>query len=279
MAGPRCEPMNLGRWRHVSASVIGTSHQKTGGVCQDSNACRVFPDSPDGDVLLAVVADGAGSAKQAGAGSAMACQSIVESASQFLARRRLDRITRKAVENWIRAFQQEISIAASAQSLRPRDYACTLLAALIGHQHAVFFQIGDGSIVVSDVEEHSYGHVFWPERGEYENATFFATDRKFAANLRFESVRRKVVELAMFSDGLQRLALDFQKSMPHEPFFRGIFPPVRKASPENAGRLAEGLSNFLGSPRVNQRTDDDKTLILATRLEEVKAEPECAHAK
>ena len=279
MAGPLYEPMNLGSWRHVAASVIGTSHQRTGGVCQDSNACRVVAGSPDGDVLLAVVADGAGSAKQAEAGSAMACQSITESAARYLTGRRLNRITRKTVERWIRNFQQEISSAAGAMELKPRDYACTLLAALVGQFHAVFFQIGDGSIVVSDAEERSYGHVFWPERGEYENATFFATDHRLAANLQFESVRRNVVELAMFSDGLQRLALDFQKVMPHEPFFRGIFPPVRKASPETAGQLAECLSSFLSSARVNQRTDDDKTLLLATRLDESQPASECAHAK
>ena len=250
-----------------------------GGSCQDSNACIVFPHSPDGDVLLAVVADGAGSASQAEAGSALACRSITASARRFLSRRRLARITQRTVERWIGNFQQEALNAASALGLKPRDYACTLLAALVGRHHAVFFQIGDGSIVVSDAEEHRYGHVFWPERGEYENATFFATDKRFSDNLRFESVRRSVVELAIFSDGLQRLALDFQKTMPHEPFFRGIFPPVRKSSPENAPQLTQCLSEFLGSARVNQRTDDDKTLILATRLDESRPATECAHAK
>lgn len=263
----------------MAASVIGTSHQRMGGSCQDSNACIVFPHSPDGDVLLAVVADGAGSAKQAEAGSALACQSITASARRFLSRRRLARITQRTVQRWIGNFQQEVLNAASSLGLQPRDYACTLLAALVGQHHAVFFQIGDGSIVVSDAEEHSYGHVFWPDRGEYENATFFATDKRFAANLRFESVRRNVVEVAIFSDGLQRLTLDFQKTMPHQPFFRGIFPPVRKSSPENAPQLTECLSEFLGSARVNQRTDDDKTLILATRLDESKPATECAHAK
>jgi hypothetical protein len=271
--------MNVGPWRHVAASVIGTSHQRTGGSCQDANACVVLHNLPDGDVLMAVVADGAGSAKRSEAGSMMACQSITKSARRFLCRRQLHRITRKTVENWIRTFQRQVSSAASAQSLGPRDYACTLLVALVGRRHAVFFQIGDGSIVVCDSEDRSYGHVFWPERGEYENATFFATDGKFADNLRFESVRRNVVELAMFSDGLQRLALDFQKTMPYEPFFRGVFPPVRKSSPQNAVQLSEGLGNFLASARVNQRTDDDKTLILATRLEEFAPSSVCAHAK
>jgi len=271
--------MNLGRWRQVAASVIGTSHQRMGGSCQDSNACIVFPDSLDGDVLLAVVADGAGSAKQAEAGSALACQCITKSARRFLSRRRLDRITQRTVERWIRNFQHEVLNTASPLGLRPRDYACTLLAALIGQHHAVFFQIGDGCIVVFDSEESSYSHVFWPQRGEYENATFFATDRRFVAKLKFESVSRSVVELAIFSDGLQRLALDFQRAVPHEPFFRGIFPPVRKSSPENAGQLTECLSNFLGSARVNQRTDDDKTLVLATRIGGLDQASECTHAK
>ncbi|SRR5579871_508870 len=279
MVGRPFKPMKLGPWRHVAASVIGASHQRLGGVCQDANACIVVSNPLHGDVLLAVVADGAGSATQAEVGASMACQSITESAARFLACRRLGRITRTTVENWIRAFQQGVSSTASASSLKPRDYACTLLAALVGQNQAVFFQIGDGSIVVADAEEQSYGHVFWPDRGEYENATFFATDRKFATYLRFESVCRNVVELAMFSDGLQRLALDFQKLMPHEPFFRGMFPPIRKASIENSGDLAQGLNNFLGSPRINQRTDDDKTLILATRLCEHEPAQECAHAE
>lgn len=271
--------MNVGPWRHVSASVIGTSHERVGGVCQDSNTCVVLPNLPDGDVLLAVVADGAGSARQAETGSTVACRSIRDSAALFLATGRLSHITKETVQEWVTAFQQEIADAASELNLTLRDYACTLLASIVGMDQAVFFQIGDGSIVVADSEEQSYGHVFWPERGEYENATFFATDVEFANNLQFENVPRNVVEVAMFSDGLQRLALDFAKSMPHEPFFRGLFPTVRRMPAETTDQLTQSLSNFLGSSRVNERTDDDKTLVLATRLCETNAATEYAHSK
>ena len=262
--------MSLGPWRHVSASVIGSSHQRVGGVCQDSNVCTVIPSPLDGDVLIAVVSDGAGSATQAQAGSAMACRIISDSAAQFLASARIEEITREKVEEWIQAFQKLVDERALADGSTSREYACTLLSSIVGAEAAVFFQIGDGSIVVSDSEESIHGHVFWPERGEYENTTFFATEPSFTANLQFENVRRRVVELAMFSDGLQRLALDFAKVMPHEPFFRGLFPSVRATrSDGDAGKLNQFLTDFLSSPRINERTDDDKTLILATRVQEV----------
>lgn len=239
---------------------------------------------PDGDVLLAIVADGAGSAKQAEIGSALACRCIRRSVASFLEESYLDQVTRRTVGKWVHAFQREIAAIASDSGLRVRDYACTLLAAMVGETRAVFFQVGDGSIVAADAEEGTYGHIFWPERGEYENATFFATDRRFAANLQFASVRRNIVEVAMFSDGLQRLALDFRKTMPHEPFFRGVFPAVRTMTAESTEQLNQALGSFLSSPRINARTDDDKTLILASRVVERKvletnAVSEYAHSK
>ena len=264
--------MNLGRWRHVSASVIGSSHQRTGGVCQDSNVCTLLAGASDGEVLVGVVADGAGSASQSATGSAIACRFISDAAVQFLATARVEELTKPKVEEWICAFQKAVDEQAAKDGFAPRDYACTLLGSLVGAETAAFFQIGDGSIVVADSEELSHNHVFWPDHGEYENTTFFATEPEFGSNLKFENVRRNVVELAMFSDGLQRLALDFAKNIPFEPFFRGLFPSIRSMQADDGEKLSQSLIDFLGSPRVNERTDDDKTLILATRVQGSAAE-------
>ena len=76
----------------------------------------------------------------------------------------------------------------------------------------------------------------------------------------------------MFSDGLQRLALDFAKTIPFEPFFQGLFPSVRAMSADDGEKLTQSLTDFLNSPRINERTDDDKTLILATRVQGVSAQ-------
>jgi hypothetical protein len=44
-----------------------------------------------------------------------------------------------------------------------------------------------------------------------------------------------------------------------------MFVPVRSAPPGECGALSSALATFLCSPRVRARTDDDTTLILATR--------------
>jgi hypothetical protein len=71
---------------------------------------------------------------------------------------------------------------------------------------------------------------------------------------------------------LQRLALHYEGRTAHAPFFRPMFAPVRAADPGRAETLSTQLAAFLGSQPVNARTDDDKTLVLATRREPLPAE-------
>jgi hypothetical protein len=60
--------------------------------------------------------------------------------------------------------------------------------------------------------------------------------------------------------------LDFAEKRPHAPFFNGIIRPVEQSqSPGSDRQLASALSRYLDSPAVNERTDDDKSLILASR--------------
>ena len=51
-------------WRVAHASVIGTSHEKTGLPCQDAGCCRMATDPEGRHVLLAVACDRAGSASR-----------------------------------------------------------------------------------------------------------------------------------------------------------------------------------------------------------------------
>ena len=105
--------------------------------------------------------------------------------------------------------------------------------------------------------------MFWPEAGEYANATNFVTDLAFEAAVQFRSFAERVEELALFSDGLQRLALDYGTRTGHPGFFAPLFRQLRAAADPAA--VAGPFRAFLNSPAINRRTDDDKTLILATR--------------
>ncbi|MBW2844613.1 hypothetical protein KX245_21670, partial [Escherichia coli] len=47
---------------------------------------------------------------------------------------------------------------------------------------------------------------------------------------------------------------------PHVPFFTPFFNGLASATQEQLDLLPELLKQFLSSPAVNERTDDDKTL-------------------
>ena len=72
----------------------------------------------------------------------------------------------------------------------------------------------------------------------------------------------------MFTDGIERLVLDLQEKSAHAPFFRTLFGWLVKMQPAQVGEeisKSEVLDRYLGSKSINDRTDDDKTLILASR--------------
>jgi hypothetical protein len=128
-------------------------------------------------------------------------------------------------------------------------------------------QIGDGVIVVSDIS-NEWSWVFWPQRGEYVNTTNFLTDADVLHRLEIESFPGVVTDIALMSDGLEPLALNYASKIAHEPFFYGMFLPLLKAKGEAGTKaLSVSLERFLSSERIGSQTDDDVSLILATRRE------------
>src|SRR5262249_38182236 len=138
---------------------------------------------------------------------------------------------------------------------------CTLLTAVVSKDAAVFSQIGDGAIVLAEAD--GYQPVFWPQMGEYASTTFFLTAPDFAERMAFRIIESTVDELSLFTDGLQSLALHYASRNAHAPFFAPLFEGLRKASEIES--LEGPLHRFLTSQSVIDRTDDDKTLVLASR--------------
>ena len=266
--------MNMGGWRYVAASVIGTSHEKTGGTCQDANDCQIYALPAGETVLAAAVADGAGSAGCGGEGAAITCRALLGQMVEHLdSGKSVEQVTGDTVKFWITTIQNLLEAEARAVSRERRDFACTILGLLVGESCAACLQVGDGAIVLADSEEHVYGHVFWPDRGEYANTTHFVTEDDAIEHLQFASINRGVVEAALLTDGLQTMALNYQQRTAHEPFFKGLFAPLRTAEEGCSRELSEALAAFLSSPRVNEKTDDDKTLVLASRSDSGLATP------
>jgi hypothetical protein len=131
--------------------------------------------------------------------------------------------------------------------------------AILGPTSSCFFQIGDGAMIVG--HDGVYGVVFWPQSGEFANSTNFITSNEYRDRLEFRNVKTRFTDAALFTDGLERLALRFDSQIPHVPFFNPLFQALRGS--DDVARLNEGLRGFLSSPSVQNRSDDDKTLILA----------------
>lgn len=238
-------------WKIVFGSVQGTSHVQSGLPCQDYCDRSVV-----GTTLIAACADGAGSAELSQLGSKAAVDRFLQVASGDRAP------TRQQVEAWVAAAREHLILQAGANSTTPRQLACTFLAALVGDDWAAFAQLGDGLIVFDG--PNGYDFAFWPENGEYVNTTRFLTEDDYQHHLRIEILERTVSELAVLTDGLQMLALDMAGAKVHDRFFTPLFKALRNGPNEAA--LQTSLLEFMGSKRVNERTDDDKTLLLATRI-------------
>jgi len=246
-------------WRFAAARAIGTSHLKVSLPCQDRLVCELLPNGS----LVAAVADGAGSAALAERGAEIAVVTVIAHLKHSLeeARTDFDVVLREAAA----LAREAISAEADREGAALRSYASTLLAVVLSRDSGGALQIGDGVMIVSDGGDE-WSWVFWPQRGEYANTTHFLTDEGALDRLEAEVFSTGITDIALMSDGLEPLALHYASRTVHDPFFKGMFQSLVKAEGcAEIHALSASLEQFLSSERVGSRTDDDVSLILATR--------------
>jgi hypothetical protein len=118
--------------------------------------------------------------------------------------------------------------------------------------------VGDGAAVIQDVD-NTFQCLTWPDHGEYVNEASFITDSNYLNVAQYCVLSQKMVtKVALFTDGIERIALDFRAKTAYQPFFDPLFKFVASAE----GNQAD-LEAFLESDRICERTDDDKTLLMA----------------
>lgn len=325
-------------WRYVSASATGTSHLRAGDDCQDASFVAVAHSADGAEWLIALASDGAGSAEHGALGAQMMCEIGGRFLCDQIEARGEVALDARLASDCVSHVRAEIALASAWQGSTPRQFACTLVGAIVGRERALVFQIGDGAVVVrtaapratpdldregmlistaasrgthsthstqgtqgtqgtqrtqsrqstqstqstqgtqrsrlgegpvavtTQTADHSDRliPVFWPDSGEYANATYFVTDRDAHAHLNV-TVMAAPDEVSLLTDGLQRLALVFATREAHPPFFEPMFATLRGIDPAQCLRLNADLAHFLSSAAINARTDDDKTLVIATR--------------
>lgn len=257
-------------WKYGFASVVGTAHVRASTPLQDASRAEVVIDSSGNEILIAVAADGAGSAAHSATGASAACDRFIDDLKTHLANDgALAQLPDRFIQDWIEKFKFLVNGLAADAVAKPQDFACTLLAAIVGRDETVYFQLGDGAIVESlPNEQDQYRCICWPQQGEYANTTNFLTDADAGRKIFCEVKQGTVDEVALFTDGLQSLVLDYRTQSAHSPFFAPLFAWLRPRAEGHSTELSDSLAAYLNSEKVNARTDDDKTLILATRQSE-----------
>jgi hypothetical protein len=249
-------------WRVVAASRRGTGHEKTGQPCQDAHRYRLLP----GGRLVAVVADGAGSAALGEVGADVAAQAALEAACARVdapCPPEDDAFWHDLLLAALQAACTAVEGEAAARAVAARDLATTLILVVATPQLAAAAQVGDGAAIVAD-QAGPPASLTLPATGEYINETTFLTSPDALATAQVRVWRGTPAGLAVLSDGLQRLALRLPPGEPHGPFFAPLF--AFAATPVEQAAAEQELLAFLGSPRVVARTDDDVTLLLAARV-------------
>ena len=123
-------------------------------------------------------------------------------------------------------------------------------------------QIGDG-FLVSRVASGEYELIFTPDKGEYANQTAFITTEKVLESLQVHCGTTPSDFLCAATDGLENVALKQPEWLPFAPFFEPLESYLQETDDPESN--PEYLESFLNSERLNERTQDDKTLLLGMR--------------
>ena len=144
------------------------AHINQGTECQDRFACQTVVKKGE-EVLIAVVADGAGSTTDGQVGAEIACQFFIEEVTVFLNSKdaSVNSLSLEFGKFWISFFQKKIAKVAKKSKKTIRDYASTLVGAVVGENNSAFFQIGDGGAVFSTSgEPKSYQFAIAPTESQ-----------------------------------------------------------------------------------------------------------------
>jgi hypothetical protein len=250
-------------WKTIGQSVAGTSHITSAKGCEDATTYTSVQYREE-EALICACSDGAGSALYAAVASAYATREVISLATAMLQSN--DEWQEADIFAMLENIYDGLATEAANREAALEEFSCTLLGCIITPSRSAFFQVGDGAIVRNDGTDF-YTPVWWPYNGEYQNTTAFLTDDSTLNNVNILITEEPVTEVAIFTDGLQMLALNTETRTAHQPFFTDLFRYLRMASDEEKiNVLNRKLAEYLDSKNINDRTDDDKTLLLATML-------------
>ncbi len=236
----------------VAASVRGALHEHKDLPCQD---CFKHV---RGKNFVAVVSDGAGSAKYGKIGAKIACETLCDilkngdfSQAKDLVCKAVKSAREKLMRHRFNRLKNEAGIA---------DFAATIVGIVHHGKQGLFFHIGDGAAIAIRDGNYTDFVASRPENGSFACETFFYTQQAWQENLRFTPFECAQT-IFLMSDGLTSFSFanDFRE------IEKGFIAPIDRFLSEEKTRAKaiRALANTLNTPKAQRINPDDKTLVWA----------------
>lgn len=232
----------------IAASVTGQQHIANNIPCQD------YYQYANGLNIVAIVSDGAGSAKFGKIGAKTLCSTLCD----LLKNARFNNIENQIIEA-LKISRQKLCFhrfnkTKSEESLPL--FAATVVGVIYKQNKGVFFHIGDGAALSLDKE--GFFTASRPENGSFSCETFFFTQQAWRENLRFTNINN-AQSIMLMSDGLTSFAFRSDFSNIEDKFINPINNFL--LSENNNSKAKKALENTLKNPKAQKLNPDDKTLV------------------
>lgn len=237
----------------VAASVCGPMHNYRKMPCQD-----YFKHKKGKQNFVAVVSDGAGSAKFGKIGAKIICETVVDLLINCPFNQSKEKIVQAIEVARNKLLRHRLNKSKNTDGIM--DFAATLIGAVYYKGQGIFFHIGDGAGIALSDDNYENFVASRPENGNFSCETFFYTMDDWKDSLRFTSFENAKT-LFLMSDGLTNFAFAPDYSRIEKGFIAPINEFLDKETSKD--KAVRALNNTLNTPQAKKLNSDDKTLLWA----------------
>lgn len=240
--------------RVIATKITGSLHEAKKKPCQDfyHYACS-------GNKLVAVVSDGAGSAKYGKIGAKIVCETLVNTLINTPLKD-VEQAVKSAIEVARgRLMFHRLNKSKSEQEII--NFSATMVGVFYHRNQGVFFHIGDGAGVAVHYDGESMKYTLSrPVNGRFSCETYFYTMNNWREFLRFTKINKSEA-LFLMTDGVTNFALSDDMRYLKQGFIEPIHQYLKTES--NKFKALSALNNTLNTKQARKLNSDDKTFLWA----------------
>lgn len=276
------------RWVTISHSAIGKSHSQANPPipCQDNS----YFESLDEKWQLAIVCDGAGSAKMSHIGSKQISNNILPfnikrkiknkewyNKGKLPSKKEWENIgisvleeTKENLKSWVLRDNKK-----NATNYVLSDYASTVMIAIYNSEGVLITNIGDGRGGYLNTSG-ALTPLFIPFGSEESNGTIFITSPIWEKPIKYiqtKVINENILAVFLLSDGMEKITFECSNltdnvftdaNIPYKKFFYPIFSKIKSLDNEGEEKLKNEWKLFIESGNnAIKNESDDKTLLIS----------------